>query len=44
MLRDLETPPIGGGSYSQWVVFVIIVILSVYLGTFLFAVIGKGLR
>lgn len=40
MFRDLEHPPIGGGTYSQWIVFVLVVILSVYLGTFLYAKIG----
>lgn len=40
MFNNLDNPPIGTGTYSQWVVFVLIVILSVYLGVFLYAKIG----
>lgn len=40
MAFNLGNPPVGTGGYSNWVVFVIVIMLSVFLATWLGKAIG----
>ena len=37
---DVNRPPVGSGSYASWVVFIIVIILSVALAEWLLLAIG----
>lgn len=37
---QLSQPPVGSGGYAQWVVFVVVVMLSVFLATWLLHAVG----
>lgn len=41
MFSNLENPPVGGGTYGQWIVFVLIIMFSVALATIL---VGKTIK
>lgn len=40
MSLNLGNPPVGAGGYSNWVVFVIVIMLSVFLAVWLAKAIG----
>lgn len=39
---QLSQPPVGSGTYAQWVIFVVIVMLSVFLATIIGHTVGLG--
>ncbi len=39
-LSNLDRPPVGSGNYASWLVFVIIIMLSVALASILLSAIG----